>query len=122
MRPPIENADVLATKVIATGSAATIAAFGLTWWAVAAAITGAFASYHFEPEQRPKGLGKLLFGIFAMGFVAALLSSAVPKVPMFAWTGEIPVEVRAGLLGVSIRFLYEQGRRLAQGYKKTGGT
>jgi len=109
----------LASKGVAT-AAASVAVFGLTWWAVSAALVGAFASYHFEPEKRPQGLGKMIFGIFAMAFFAALLAVAIPKVPLFSWSSEILVEVRAGLLGLTIRFIYEQGRRMLRGYRPRG--
>lgn len=109
----------LTAKAFATATA-SVAVFGLTWWAVAAALVGAVASYHFEPEKRPKGLGKTIFGIFAMGFLAAIVASQIHKVPGFGWSGEILVEVRAGFLGVTIRFLYEQGKRLLRAYKTTG--
>ena len=105
----------LAAKGVATAGAA-IAVFGLTWWAVAAAVIGAVASYHFEPEQKPKGAVKLVFGIVAMGFAAAMLAVALPSVPFCGWTAEIPVEVRAGLLGLSVRWIIEQGKRIGGSY------
>lgn len=100
-----------AAKGVATAGAA-VAVFGLTWWAVAAAVLGAIASYHFEPEQKPKGALKLAFGIVAMGFAAAMLAVALPHVPMLGWSGAILVEVRAGLLGLTVRWLLEQAKRI----------
>lgn len=114
-----DSMSVIVTKGLAT-AAASVAVFGLTWWAIAAALIGAFASYHFEPERRPKGLSKLVFGIFAMGFAAAFTAVAIPHFPLFAWTAAISVEVRAGLLGLSIRFIFEQWKRLARSYKVEG--
>lgn len=114
-----DNLSIVVAKALATAGA-SVAVFGLSWWALAAALVGAFASYHFEPEQRPRGLGKMLFGIFAMAFAAAMLAVAAPAVPLFVWTGQIAVEVRAGLLGLTIRFIYEQGKRLTRGYKSSG--
>lgn len=105
----------LAAKAVATAGAA-IAVFGLTWWAVAAAVVGAVASYHFEPEQKPKGAITLVFGIIAMGFAAAMLAVALPSIPLCGWTGDIPVEVRAGLLGLSVRWIIEQAKRVGGAY------
>ncbi len=117
MKPDIAAA---VGKTVATAGTAA-AAFGLSWWAVAAALTGAFAAYHFEPERKPEGLGKLIFGIFSVGFGAALLAVAAPAFPLMDWADKIQLEVRAGLLGLSFRLLFEQGRRISRGYKTTGG-
>lgn len=67
----------IAAKAIATAGAA-VAVFGLTWWALVAALIGAAASYHFEPEQVPSKASRLVFGIVAMGFAAALAAVAFP--------------------------------------------
>lgn len=100
----------LGAKVIATAvTAATM--FGLTWWAIAAAVVGAAASYHFEPEQVPSKLPRLFFSIFAVGFFAALAAVAAPHVPGLHWTGDILLGVRAGLLGLTVRLLYGYGKR-----------
>lgn len=115
-----DESIALGGKAVATAGAAVIAA-GLTWWAIAAAIVGAVASLHFEPEHVPAKLSRLIFGIFAIGFAAALVAAAAPAFPGFAWTGRIPVEVRAGLLGLSVRFLFEWGKRLAGTGKKVEG-
>lgn len=105
------------SKALATASM-SVAVFGLNWWAIAAALIGAMASYHFEPEKQPKGLGKLVFGIFAMAFASAMLAVALPSIPLCSWTGDIAIEVRSGLLGISIRFIWEQGRRIGRAYKR----
>jgi hypothetical protein len=112
----------IAAKAIATAGAA-VAVFGLTWWALVAALIGAAASYHFEPEQVPSKASRLVFGIVAMGFAAALAAVALPHFPGLGWTEKIQIEVRAGLLGLSIRFLLEFGKQLIAGWKlkRSGG-
>lgn len=101
-----------AAKAVATGAVAA-SVFDLSYWSVAAAIVGAAVSYHFEPEQQPKRLAGLIFGVFASGFAAAFLAAASPQLPGFGWTSAIDITLRAGLLGISIRFLSEQVRRIA---------
>jgi hypothetical protein len=105
--------SVLATvsKSVAAGGAA-VTLFDLSWWSVATALIGAAASYHFESEQKPTALPRLLFGISATAFCAALAAAAAPQIPGLAWAGGIDIAIRAGLLGVSVRALYEQGRRI----------
>lgn len=101
-----EPGAVIAVKTGATVATAAAIAFGLNGWAVAAALAGAAASVHFEKEAEPSTLLRLLLGITAMGFLAAMLASALPKIPGFAWTGDISVAVRAGILGVFVNQLY----------------
>jgi hypothetical protein len=114
--------ETVAVGAKAVATAATAAgAFGLTWWAVAAALVGAAAAYHFEPEQVPAKVPRLIFGIFATGFAAAFAAVAAPHIPFMGWTDAIPIGVRAGLLGLTIRFLIDQGKRLARGWRQTGG-
>lgn len=114
-----EIASITAKAVATAGVAA--AAYGLTWWAVAAALIGSAVSYHFEPEQRPKRALNLAFGIFAMGFAAAFTAVAIPHVPLFGWSVDVPIEVRAGLLGLFIRVLIEKGKQRIFGAKAEGG-
>lgn len=104
----------LAVKSVATGAAA---AFGLTWWALAAAVIGAAASYHFERDQSPATVWRLVFGILAIGFTAVLLASASPSIPGLGWTGAILIEVRAGLLGLFANALVKLAKRLIAGWK-----
>lgn len=94
-----EEAATVAAKSVASGAAA-VAIFGLTWWAWAAAFIGAAASYHFETDKAPETLLKLALGIAAVGFAAAMFASAIPHWPMFGWTGNVLVEVRAGIMGL----------------------
>lgn len=110
----------LGSQAVATAGAAAVT-FGLTWWAVAAAIVGAVAALHFEPEYVPARVPRLIFGIFATGVAAALVAVAAPHFPGFGWSGQIPIEVRAGLLGLSIRYLFEWGKRLTGATRKVEG-
>ncbi|MDI9240753.1 hypothetical protein QLQ15_17760 [Lysobacter sp. LF1] len=114
-----ETGGLVGQAMAAFGVAAT--AHGLTWWAIASALIGAAASFYFEPEQLPDKALKLLGGILAIAFCAVLLSIAVPHVPLFGWTENVPIAVRAGLLGVSVRFLIEQGKRIGRNWKPSGG-
>lgn len=114
------EASALLAKAVATAGAA-IAVFGLSWWAIAAALIGAIASFHFEPEHAPKGALKLAFGIVAMGFAAAFVAVALPNIPLMGWSDGILIEVRAGLLGLTIRWLVEQGKRIASGWQPRAG-
>ncbi|MDR1076379.1 MAG: hypothetical protein LBL59_08825 [Xanthomonadaceae bacterium] len=108
-------------KTIAT-SAGAVSIFGLSPWAWVAAIVGAAASYYFEPEQAPDKALRLAFGIAAMAFAAAMVAMILPHLPVIGETaGKIDVEVRAGALGLSVRVLHEQGRRILSGYRLRGG-
>jgi hypothetical protein len=102
----------LGIKIAAT-AVASATMFGLTWWAIAAAVIGAAASHHFEPEQVPSKLPRLIFGIFAVGFFAALAAVAAPHLPLLKWSVDIPLGVRAGLIGVLLPALYRLGKRWA---------
>lgn len=84
---------------MASGATA-MAVFGLSWWAWAAAMVGAAAQFHFELDRAPETLLKLVIGIAAVGFAAAMLASGIPHFPYMGWTSNILVEVRAGLLGL----------------------
>ncbi len=103
------------TKTVTTGAAAWMF-LGVTPWAWVAAFIGATLSYYFEPEHTPKTAAKMLFGIFAMGFAAALLAAASPHIPWFGigeFAGKVSLEVRAGLLGLSIRWIFAALKLLA---------
>lgn len=108
----------VAVKSLATGAAA---AFGLTWWAVVAALIGAAASYHFEPQQQPGTVRRLIVGILVLAFSAALLASAAPHVPGFGWTANVPLGVRAGLLGVFANPIIRWVRRLIESRHRPQG-
>lgn len=110
MTAAVEHADAAAKAVTTAGVAASL--FGLTWWAVAFAVIGAAASYHFEPKKLPAKATRLALGILATAFAAAIVATALPHVPGCKWSGDIDVEIRAGILGLTVRVLYEQGRRL----------
>lgn len=103
----------LGIKAVATAISA-VAMFELTWGAIAAAIVGAAASYHFEAEQKPAKLPRLFFDIFATGFAAAFAAVAAPHVPLLAWSADIPLGIRAGLLGLLVRPMYHFGKRWAE--------
>lgn len=113
-----EDGLSVAVKSLATGAAA---AFGLTWWAVVAALIGAAASYHFEPEQQPGTVRRLIVGILVLAFSAALLASAMPHVPGFGWAGNVLIEVRAGLLGVFANPIIKWVRRQIESRHKPQG-
>lgn len=109
-----------AAKVLATGGASA-GLFGLTPWGWAAALIGAAMSYYFEPEQTPDKALRIAFGIFAMAFFAGTAAVLLPHVPLFGIgeaAAKAPPEALAGALGLSIRFLWEQGRRWLGSAKK----
>lgn len=105
------------TKSVTTGIAA---AFGVTWWAAAAALIGAAASLYFERGAEPSSLARLVAGILIFAFIAALIASALPHVPLFGWSAEVNVEVRAGLLGVFAQPIVRTTRRIIEGWKPGG--
>lgn len=92
--------EMTATVAKAVGGASLSAAFALTPWAVAAAIVGAATSLHYQDGAAAKGVVRLLLGIFALGFLAAMIAAGIPHVPACGWTENIPVAVRAGFVGV----------------------
>jgi hypothetical protein len=92
-----ESAAALAAKSVATGAAA---AFGLTWWALAAAILGAVASLHREPPAAGSKVWTIAFQVGSLATLAALLGAALPFLPFCDALSEVPVALRCGLLGV----------------------
>lgn len=92
--------EATAAVAKAAGGAAMSAAFALTPWAVVAALVGAAVSLHFQEAAGAKGIGRLLLGIGALAFLAAMIAAGVPHAPGFGWTEQIPIAVRAGFLGV----------------------
>lgn len=118
----VESAAEVA-KAAATSGVAAAGAFGLTWWALAAALAGAVLSLHFERAQAPSTLWRLLFGIVALGFLAALLAaftSHLPPILGFSLS-EVPIAVRAGLLGLFASPIYRRLRREADDRQVPGG-
>lgn len=114
------NAASTVSKGVATAGVGA-AAYTFSPWAWAAALAGAAMSFYFEPEKQPKEVRRLIYGILAMGFAAAIAAAVVPHVPLLGWTGNIELWVRAAALGLSIRFIWEQGKRIASGWKRTDG-
>jgi hypothetical protein len=114
----IDEKAALAAKAVSTGAGAW-ALLGISPWAWVAAFIGAVASYYFEPEHTPGGALKVLFGVFAMGFAAALVAAVLPFLPLGigAVANQVSLEVRAGLMGLTIRFLFETGRRLGRSWR-----
>lgn len=96
----------LVAKSAGTAGAAAAAAFGLTWWAVAAALLGAVASLHFEKPATGSTVVSVILQIFSLAILAAFLGAAVPHIPGFGWTEpasmpkEVALVVRTGLLGI----------------------
>ena len=111
------NNEQNAASLVQSVAIGATAAFGLTWWAWAAALGGAAASYHFENEKEPATLIKLVVGILAVGFAAAMLASALPYFPGMTWTSAILIEVRAGLLGLVANPGIQLFRRLISSWK-----
>ncbi len=101
-----QEVSALAVKSAGTAGAGLAMAFGLTWWAIAAALAGALVSLHFEKPAAGSTVWRVLLQIFALGFLAAFLAVALPHFPLFGWTSaaglpqEVALAVRAGLLGV----------------------
>lgn len=114
-----ETAALVAKAIASAGIA--IASIGLTWWAIVTALIGSAASFYFEPEQRPKKAIGLVVGIFCLGFAAAFTAVAIPHVPFFGWTKEIPIEIRAGLLGLFVRVLIDKAKKHLFGWNPQGG-
>jgi len=99
--------DETAAAVAKTLSTGALAAFGLTWWTVIAAVLGAFASLHFEEPATGSSVSRVLLQIFALALLSGLLAVALPLVPLFGWFDAVPVAVRAGLLGVFANPVYK---------------
>jgi len=119
-----DEALAVGVKVALGGGAA--AALGLTWWAIAAAVAGAAAcALHFEAETTPSTLWRVLIKIVALTILASLLAVAAPHIPGFAWTENILLAIRAGLLGAFASPVYELGRRavtfVSSRFGNTGG-
>lgn len=116
------------TTHLASNAAAGVASAGVAAslldhnvLSISAAVIGAIVAYSFDDERPPKGAIGMMFGIFAAGFAAALVAAAVPAVPWLAWTGQIDIALRAGLFGLTIRFLIAQGKRLLAGWRHPPG-
>ena len=115
----VETAVVVAKGV--TAGAGTVMMFGMTWWALAAALIGATVSLHFEPEPPTVKVPRMVFGVLAVAVVAVFLAVAAPHYSWTAWSASIPVEIRAGLLAVVVRIGYPLGRRWAARRVDKGG-
>lgn len=107
----------------ATAVTSVAAAFGLTWWAVAAALIGAAASLQFESEKTPSTLWRLGLRILALGLLAAALASVSSHIPpVFGFTlNDVPIAARALLLGLFANPIYKRLRREAEDRNTPGG-
>jgi hypothetical protein len=90
----------LAVKSAATTAGGYALAFGLTGWAVAAAILGAVASLHFEQPAEGSRVWRVALQVFSLALLAALLGSALPQIPGCSAADAVPVAVRCGLLAI----------------------
>lgn len=118
-----DEATAMAVKSAATGVASVAVAFGLTWWAVAAALVGAAASLHFEPEQQGKTVAWSVVRILVLGLVGAALAAVTTHLPViFGFSlAEVPIAVRAFLLGLFANPIYKRLRREADSRNAPGG-
>jgi amino acid permease len=90
-----------------TTVAASAGMLGLGVWAWVFAIIGAFFSVYLEEAKEPKEALKTILSILAYAFASAMLAVVAPHIAWFGigdMAGKIPVEARAGILGLSIRW------------------
>ena len=101
-----------AFKALATASAsAGILGLGPMAWVFA--IIGAFFSVYLENAKEPKEAMLTIINILAYAFAAALIALVLPHIDFFGIgkaAAAIPVEARAGILGLSIRWAVANGK------------
>jgi ABC-type Na+ efflux pump permease subunit len=111
-------------KGAATASAsAGLLGFGALAWTCA--IIGAFFSVYLEDAKEPKQAFMTVVNILAYAFAAALLAIALPNAEWFGigkFASAIPIEVRAGILGLSIRWAVMNGKGVLTAKAKRWGS
>lgn len=111
------NAQIIVKTAATSTTAIAVSIYDITWYSVATALIGAAASFYFESDQTPKKIPVLCIGIVLIAYTAVLVAIVIPVIPGFAWSGVVDVSLRAGILGVSIRFLWEQIRRVCSTWR-----
>lgn len=112
---------VTVTKGVATAGAC-VGMLGVNEWAWVAAIIGSFFSLYLEQARKPSEIVGTIIEILAWAFAAALLAHAIEHVhwlDISKTTQQIPIGVRAGLLGLSIRWLVLTGKAIAKAKAET---
>lgn len=95
------------------GASAVMLGFGA--WAWAFAVIGVAFSLYLEPASTPKKALHTVIEILGWGFVAALLCITLPHFHWFGigdFLGRVPMEARAGLFGVSVRWGVNKGKKV----------
>lgn len=112
---------VTVTKGVATAGAC-VGMIGVNEWAWVAAIIGSFFSLYLEQARKPSQIVGTIVEILAWAFAAALLARAIEHVHWFEinkMTQQIPIGIRAGLLGLSIRWLVLTGKGVIKAKAET---
>lgn len=112
---------VTVTKGVATAGAC-VGMLGVNEWAWVAAIIGSFFSLYLEQARKPSQIVGTIVEILAWAFAAALLAHAIEHVHWFEinkMTQQVPIGIRAGLLGLSIRWLVLTGKGVIKAKAET---
>lgn len=122
---------MVTSSVLASSAAKSVATVGLSagilglgGWAWGCAIIGAFFAVYLEKEKEPEKIITTIVGIMAGAFGAALLAVALPFVPWFgigSVAKEIPLDVRAGILGLTLRWMVSKGKSVLESKAKGWG-
>lgn len=103
---------VTVTKGVATAGTC-VGLLGVNEWGWAAAVVGSFFAVYLEGARRPSEIVQSIIEILAWAFAAALVAVAVAHVHWFGidkFAAAVPLGVRAGILGLSIRWIVLTGK------------
>lgn len=116
------TASGVAKGLATAGASAGI--LGLGGWAWACAIIGAFFSMYLEKAKEPEDVLRTIITILGWAFAAALLAVSLPHFEWFGigtFAGKVPLEARAGILGLSIRWAVTNGKAVITAKAKSWG-
>lgn len=112
---------VTVTKGVATAGAC-VGMLGVNEWAWVAAIIGSFFSLYLEDARKPSQIVGTIIEILGWAFAAALLAHAIEHVRWMdinKTAEQIPIGIRAGLLGLSIRWIVLTGKGIIKAKAET---
>ena len=103
---------VAVTKGVATAGTC-VGLLGVNEWGWAAAVVGSFFAVYLEGSRKPAEVVQTIIEILAWAFAAALAAVAVAHVHWFGidkFASAVPLGVRAGIFGLSVRWVVLTGK------------
>ena len=103
---------VAVTKGVATAGTC-VGLLGVNEWGWAAAVVGSFFAVYLEGSRKPSEVVQTIIEILAWAFAAALAAVAIGHFHWFGidkFAGQVPLGVRAGIFGLSVRWVVLTGK------------